>query len=88
MYECKRHNRHVPNGADCPMCHDAGLKTETMRTPQQPDFQLRAQLLLSSIPVTINAKDWYVVRDVLALALSTIFVEGMQEARERIEAKC
>lgn len=60
----------------------------TQTTPRAnwiPNFKTQAEYLLAAMPAQISTKDWHQVLGMVASRLETTFVEGMQEARERIK---
>lgn len=60
-------------------------KTDTTkRKPKHPDFYTQADYFMAGFPGMIAVKDYAVVRKQLAEIFTSMFVLGMQEARERI----
>lgn len=59
--------------------------TQTTREPQFPDFAKQASVLLYTLPVFLNSKDYPNVLSLIAQSLQLHFTLGLQEAKERIK---
>lgn len=57
----------------------------TKREPENPNFLQKAECVMICTPMIVNSKDWYTIKNYLAQELQTMFVLGLQEARERIK---
>lgn len=56
------------------------------RKPWTPNFNIEAEWLLRVLPVTIKADEINLVQGTIAQFLQGIFIKGLHEARERLEA--